>query len=108
MRVLLFEDAASDGLAPVALLRPAFELLCGHSCLRSRIRSLNAALTPKGSDDDLIPVFESPDRFLVFVAGADGLYSVVFPSWSAGAHGNNPVHMAVASNQACEVPFATS
>ena len=40
MRVLLFEDAASDGLAPVALLRPAFELLCGHSCLRSRIRSL--------------------------------------------------------------------
>ena len=62
---------------------------------RSRIRSLNAALTPKGSDDDLIPVFESSDRFLVFVAGADGLYSVVFPSWSAGAHGNNPVHMAV-------------
>ena len=75
---------------------------------RSRIRSLNAALTPKGSDDDLIPVFESPDRFLVFVAGADGLYSVVFPSWSAGAHGNNPVHMAVVSDQACEVPFATS
>jgi hypothetical protein len=74
---------------------------------RSRIRSLNAALTPKGPDDDLIPVVESPDRFLVFVAGAEGLYSAVFPSWSAGAHGNNAVHMPVISDQACEVPFAS-
>ncbi len=75
---------------------------------RSRIRSMNAALTPKGADDDLIPVVESPDRFLVFVAGAEGLYSAVFPSWSAGAHGNNAVHMPVISDQACEVPFAAS
>jgi hypothetical protein len=73
---------------------------------RARIRSLNAALTPKGADDDLIPVVESPDQFLVFVAGAEGLYSAVFPSWSAGAHGNNAVHMPVISDQACEVPFA--
>ena len=73
---------------------------------RSRIRSLNAALTPKGPDDDLIPVVESPDRFLVFGAGAEGLYSAVFPSWSAGAHGNNAVHMPVTTDQACEVPFA--
>ena len=75
---------------------------------RSRIRSMNAALTPKGADDDLIPVVESPDRFLVFVAGAEGLYSAVFPSWSAGAHGNNAVHMPVISDQACEVPVAAS
>lgn len=75
---------------------------------RSRIRSLNAALSPKGADDDLISVVESPDRFLVFVAGADGLYSAVFPSWSAGAHGNNAVHAVVVSDQACEVPFASS
>ena len=73
---------------------------------RSRIRSMNAALTPKGADDDLLPVVESPDRFLVFVAGADGLYSAVFPSWSAGAHRNNAVHMPVTTDQACEVPFA--
>ncbi|MEO2036886.1 MAG: putative sugar nucleotidyl transferase [Planctomycetaceae bacterium] len=39
MRVLLFEDQACDELAPIALLRPAFELLCGRLCLRSRIQS---------------------------------------------------------------------
>ncbi len=38
MRVLLFEDNACDDLAPIALLRPVFELLCGQSCLRSRVR----------------------------------------------------------------------
>jgi len=39
MRVLLFEDGRCQSLAPIALLRPAFELLCGHQCLRSRIRT---------------------------------------------------------------------
>lgn len=75
---------------------------------RSRIRSLNAALAPRGNDNDSIAVVENPDRFLVFVAGADGLYSAVFPSWSAGAHGNNAVHQLVVGDQACEVPFMSS
>lgn len=39
MRVLLFEDKACDTLAPIALLRPAFELLCGRQCLRARLRA---------------------------------------------------------------------
>ncbi|MCH2201870.1 MAG: hypothetical protein MK102_07860 [Fuerstiella sp.] len=39
MRVLLFEDKACSTLAPIALLRPAFELLCGRSSLRSRVQS---------------------------------------------------------------------
>ena len=39
MRVLLFEDNACDGLVPIALLRPGFELLCGRANLRSRVRS---------------------------------------------------------------------
>jgi len=39
MRVLLFEDECCQSLAPIALLRPAFELMCGHQSLRSRIRT---------------------------------------------------------------------
>ncbi|MCH2212508.1 MAG: hypothetical protein MK110_14475 [Fuerstiella sp.] len=39
MRVLLFEDKACSALSPIALLRPAFELICGQSCLRSRVHS---------------------------------------------------------------------
>lgn len=39
MRVLLFEDDACAALAPIALLRPVFELMCGQQCLRSRVRA---------------------------------------------------------------------
>jgi len=38
-RILLVEDDQCQSLTPVALLRPAFELLCGHQSLRSRVRS---------------------------------------------------------------------
>lgn len=38
MRVLLFEDSNTDNLAPVALLRPAFELICGRESLRRRLQ----------------------------------------------------------------------
>lgn len=44
MRVLLFEDNACEELAPIALMRPVFELLCGRECLRSRVLS---ALRPQ-------------------------------------------------------------
>ena len=39
MRVLLFEDRQCESLGPIALLRPVFELLCGHQSLRARLRS---------------------------------------------------------------------
>ncbi|HQX53444.1 MAG TPA: putative sugar nucleotidyl transferase [Planctomycetaceae bacterium] len=38
MRVLLFEDSNTDNLAPVALLRPVFELICGRESLRRRLQ----------------------------------------------------------------------
>ena len=38
MRVLLFEDSNADNLAPVALLRPVFELICGRESLRRRLQ----------------------------------------------------------------------
>ena len=38
MRILLIEDSLTDNLAPVALLRPGFELLCGRESLRRRLQ----------------------------------------------------------------------
>lgn len=41
LRIAFFEDAAADQFSPIALLRPVFELLCGHFSLRERlVRSL--------------------------------------------------------------------
>lgn len=36
-RIALFEDQATDQFSPIALLRPVFELLCGHYSLRERL-----------------------------------------------------------------------
>jgi hypothetical protein len=38
MRILLYEDSLADQLAPVALLRPVFELICGRDSLRRRLQ----------------------------------------------------------------------
>jgi hypothetical protein len=66
------------------------------------LRALNPAFTPKHASD--VEVLTSPDSVVVIVAGAEGLYSAVFPSWSAGAHGNIAVRQQVVTGQACAVP----
>ncbi|MCA9010026.1 MAG: hypothetical protein KDB01_09785 [Planctomycetaceae bacterium] len=38
MRILLFEDSRAEDFAPVALLRPVFELVCGRDSLRRRLQ----------------------------------------------------------------------
>lgn len=39
MRVLLFEDQGALNLSPLTLLRPVFELRCGHFTLRERLQA---------------------------------------------------------------------
>ena len=36
MRIALFEDHTAKDFAPIALLRPVFEVLCGHFGARER------------------------------------------------------------------------
>jgi hypothetical protein len=36
-RIAFFEDSAATQLRPIALLRPVFELLCGHFSVRERV-----------------------------------------------------------------------
>jgi hypothetical protein len=71
---------------------------------RGDLRQLNSAFTGPGDADDELHALPSPDHVLVLVAGGGGLYSTVFPSWSAGAHLNPILHERIDTDQACEVP----
>ncbi|MEM7272145.1 MAG: hypothetical protein AAF547_03605 [Actinomycetota bacterium] len=68
------------------------------------IRALNPAFAP--TSDTPVPAVRDPDDLVVLVAGGTGLYSVVMPSWAAGAHTNPVVHAPIQLDQACELPTA--
>lgn len=71
---------------------------------RGDLRELNPAFAGAGDPDDVLHALPSADHVLVLVAGGGGLYSTVFPSWSAGAHLNPILHELVDTDQACEIP----
>ncbi len=75
---------------------------------RGVLRALNPGFAGRGDDDDLLPTLARPEDVLLFVAGGGGLYSMVFPSWGAGAHGNPFVTELIDLGQACEVPLRTA
>ena len=75
---------------------------------RRDLRRLNPAFAGRGDDDDELPAVPSPDHILLLVAGGGGLYSSVFPSWSAGAHANPILHELIESDQACAIPGLVS
>ena len=68
---------------------------------RGDLRQLNPAFVGAGDADDELHALPSPDHVLVLVAGGGGLYSTVFPSWSAGAHLNPILHERIETDQAC-------
>ena len=71
---------------------------------RGDLRRLNPGFVGPGDDDDELPTLPSPDHVLLLVAGGGGLYSSVFPSWSAGAHANPILHERIETDQACALP----
>ena len=48
--------------------------------------------------------FREASHILILMAGGSGLYSMVMPSWSAGAHRNSAVSVAIEVDQFCEIP----
>ncbi|MDA0273464.1 MAG: hypothetical protein O3C68_09465, partial [Proteobacteria bacterium] len=48
--------------------------------------------------------FNGPEQLLILMSGGSGLYSMVMPSWCAGAHKNSPSSVKVESEFFCEVP----
>jgi hypothetical protein len=71
---------------------------------RCDLQRLNPYFAGSGDADDELQALPSPDHVLVLVAGGGGLYSSVFPSWSAGAHANPIVHERIETDQACTIP----
>lgn len=57
---------------------------------------------------DHVKAVRDPERILIVAAGGTGLYSMVMPTWCAGAHRNTAVHAEIELDQACEVPWATA
>jgi hypothetical protein len=71
---------------------------------RGDLRRLNPSFAGPGEADDEVPAVPSPAHILLLVAGGGGLYSAVFPSWSAGAHANPILHQRIDTDQACAIP----
>ncbi len=71
---------------------------------RGELRRYNPSFAGAGDDDDELAAVPSPDHVLLLVAGGTGLYSSVFPSWSAGAHANPILHERIETDQACAIP----
>lgn len=71
---------------------------------RGLLKTFNPGFAGRGQDDDLLSSVPTPADLLVLVAGGGGLYSTVFPSWGAGAHGNTFISERIDLGQACEVP----
>ncbi len=67
MRLALYEDGLSSNFGPIALMRPVFELVCGHFSLRERvIRSANVAEWGALVREHLVDVYreEHPECFV--------------------------------------------
>lgn len=75
---------------------------------RATLTRLNPTFAGKGDPDDAIRAIADPSHILVFVAGGAGLYTSVFPSWAAGAHGNPIVSHPISTDLACEIPTLSS
>jgi hypothetical protein len=59
----------------------------------------------KGSE---VRAIRDPQQVILVQAGGTGLYSMVMPTWCAGAHHNQAVHAEIELDQACEVPWANA
>jgi len=113
-------NAILTGGAAVVVLNPEHaDILAGANLSREAIQQRLWALThrPKAdlrefgasfagrlTGDDDYPAFKAPEDILVLTAGGSGLYSMVMPSWCAGAHRNSAVTQLVEVDQFCEIP----
>jgi hypothetical protein len=55
-------------------------------------------------DEDMLPAVRDPANVLLLTAGSPGVYTMVMPSWCAGAHENVAVHQAFEMAPFCEIP----
>ena len=75
-------------------------------CQRSvgEVADIHAGFVGKADPDKIRSCFADPAHVLVMVAGGGGLYSMVMPSWCAGAHRNQFVSQRITLDEFCEIP----
>jgi hypothetical protein len=76
--------------------------LCRHS--RADVERYGRAFMNWSKGDDWFDCFFDPEQILVLTAGGNGLYSMVMPTWCAGAHKNPAISVKLEVDQYCEVP----
>jgi len=75
-----------------------FELT--HHAKRDRLGGMIGG----AANDGNYACFTEPGQIVILMAGGSGLYSMVMPSWCAGAHNNSAVSVMVDTDQFCEIP----
>jgi len=71
---------------------------------RSQLLKYGASFAGRREGEGDYDTFSKPEDILVLTAGGSGLYSMVMPTWCAGAHKNSAVSVQVETDQFCEIP----
>ena len=101
--VVLNPDHASV-LARAGLTRREIAAELCRRCVMSPEQQLRWMPSLVGPDPQPRPAFTDPSQILILMAGGNGLYSMVMPSWSTGTHKNSPSSVEVELAFSCEIP----
>ncbi|MEM1178421.1 MAG: hypothetical protein AAGM22_08760 [Acidobacteriota bacterium] len=72
-------------------------------CVMSPEQQLHLMPGMVGPDPPPRPAFTDPSQILIVMAGGNGLYSMVMPSWSTGTHKNSPSSVTVELGASCAI-----
>ncbi len=115
---LATNNAVLGGGGGVVVLNPEHAAMLAaagfdRQSIQRRLREL--AVQPRSELERLAPAFcaaiegqvrhcfKAPEDILVLVAGGTGLYSMVMPTWCAGAHRNQAVSIVAETDAYCEI-----
>lgn len=83
--------------------RQVAEELC-ERCVMTPEQQKRLMPTMVGPDPKPRHAFTDPSQLLILMAGGNGLYSMVMPSWSTGTHKNSPSSVKAELSFSCAVP----
>jgi len=92
---------ADAGLTRVQVAQQLYKF-CTHSTIE--LARLVPGFSDRPAEDKKRAVFTKPEDILILMAGGRGLYSMVMPSWCAGANRNSASSVLVEADQFCEIP----